>query len=137
MQFSLVPIASLIVSATAAVIDLRAESVRYSFTITLCFLFSYIFLLGWKISHAREAPLFRNYHVQVSGSAVSGIAYQDSPHCARDLNLSPGPTGCISITTANGGCYGDFSLLNQDGGNWDNTVTSVRFFKSKGHQTFC
>jgi len=75
MQFSLVLIASLITSATAAVIDLRAESVRYSFTISLYFLFSYIFLPDWKIGHAREAPLFRNYHVQVGGSAVSGITY--------------------------------------------------------------
>ncbi|KAF9523717.1 hypothetical protein CPB83DRAFT_886725 [Crepidotus variabilis] len=44
----------------------------------------------------------------------------------KDLGLKPGPTGgCTGITTANGGCYGDFALLNQDGGGWDNTVTSA------------
>jgi hypothetical protein len=32
---------------------------------------------------------------------------------------------CTLVTTADGGCYGDFSLLTQDGGGWDNTVTSV------------
>jgi len=75
MRFPLVLIASLIAGATAAVIDLRAESVRCSFTFSLCFLFSYIFLPDWKKGDAREAPLFRNYHVQVSGSAVSSITY--------------------------------------------------------------
>ncbi|KAF7328219.1 hypothetical protein MVEN_02561700 [Mycena venus] len=44
----------------------------------------------------------------------------------KDLNLAPGPTGgCTSITTSNGGCFGDFATLTQDGGNWDNQVTSA------------
>ena len=87
-------------------------------------------------------PCLRSAAFWKSSSASKWLRYpvlHGDLHCFRDLGLTPGPTGgCTGITTANGGCYGDFSVLNQDGGGWDNTVTSVRsVFLTNSHEAVC
>ncbi|KAJ7289172.1 hypothetical protein C8J57DRAFT_1213538 [Mycena rebaudengoi] len=47
----------------------------------------------------------------------------------KDLDLRPGPTGgCTSITTANGGCYADFSQLNQRG--WELAISAAVLYEA-------
>ncbi|KAL0952459.1 hypothetical protein HGRIS_006727 [Hohenbuehelia grisea] len=55
----------------------------------------------------------------------------------KDLNLQPGSTGgCTSVTTANGGCYADLRLLSQDGGNWNDKVTSAAVASEVNDRSF-